>query len=114
MAIGQPWQMCGHVIRTFPQCTLLVGIQVGWDEICASWENLAKICSNGRVELRDRRISLSEDLAYETGPEHVNVLIGKDKAQADLRVSSAFRRRGSEWRMVQHHVESQSDDARNF
>jgi ketosteroid isomerase-like protein len=74
------------------------GTQVGWDEIRASWENLAKICSNGRVKLRDQRISVGEDLAYETGTEHVNVLLGKDKAQADLRVSNIFRCEGSEWR----------------
>ena len=42
------------------------GTQVGWDEIRASWENLAKICSKGRVELREQRISVGEDLAYET------------------------------------------------
>jgi ketosteroid isomerase-like protein len=76
------------------------GTEVGWDEIRASWENLAKICSNGRVELRDQRISIGEDLAYETGTEHVNVLIAKAKAQADLRVSNVFRREGSEWKMV--------------
>jgi hypothetical protein len=39
-------------------------------------------------ELRDQRISVGKDLAYETGTEHVNVLIGKDKAQADFRVSN--------------------------
>jgi ketosteroid isomerase-like protein len=81
------------------------GTEVGWDEIRASWENLAKICSNGRVELHDQRISIGEDLAYETGTEHVNVLIGKAKAQADLRVSNVFRREGSEWKMVHHHVD---------
>ena len=72
------------------------GTQVGWDEIRASWENLAKICSKGRVELRDQRISVGEDLAYETGTEHVNVMIVKDQAQADLRVSNVFRREGSQ------------------
>ena len=81
------------------------GRQIGWDEVRTWWENLAKICPNGRVELRDQRISVGEDLAYETGTEHVNVLIGKDKAQADFRVSNVFRREGSEWRMVHHHVD---------
>ena len=37
--------------------------------------------------------------------ERVNVLIGKDKAEADFRVSNVFRREGSEWRMVHHHVD---------
>jgi hypothetical protein len=34
------------------------GTEIGWGEIRASWENLAKICSNGTVELRDQRIFL--------------------------------------------------------
>ena len=81
------------------------GIEVGWDEIRASWENFAKISSNGRVELRDQRICVGEDLAYETGTEHVNVLIGKDQVQAKFRVSNVYRGEGSEWRMVHNHVD---------
>jgi len=84
----------------------LVGeTEVGWDEIRASSENLAKIYSNERVELRDQRICVGEDLAYVTGTESVNLLIGKDQVQADLRVSNVFRREGSEWKMVHHHVD---------
>ena len=55
--------------------------------------------------MRDQRISIGEDLTYETGTEHLNVLIGKANAQADLRVSNVFRREGSEWKMVHHHVD---------
>jgi hypothetical protein len=84
----------------------LVGeTEVGWDEIRASWENLAKICSNGRVELRDQRICVGEDLAYVTGSEHVNLFIMKDQVQGGLRVSNVFRREGSEWKMVHHHLD---------
>ena len=79
--------------------------QVGWDEVRASWENFAKISSNGRVELRDQRICVGEELAYETGKEHVNVLLAKDQVQANYRVSNVYRREGSEWRMVHHHVD---------
>jgi ketosteroid isomerase-like protein len=81
------------------------GIAAGWDEIRASWDNFAKISSNGRVELRDQRICVGEDLACETGFEHVNVLIGKDQIQAKFRVSNVYRREGSEWKMVHHHVD---------
>ena len=81
------------------------GTEIGWGEIRASWENLAKICSNGTVELREQRISVGEDLAYETGTEHVKVMIAKDQAQADLRVSNVYRREVSEWKMVHHHVD---------
>jgi ketosteroid isomerase-like protein len=81
------------------------GTEIGWDEIRASWENLTKICSSGRVELRDQRICIGEDLAYVTGTEHVNLLTVKDQVQADLRVSNIFRREGTEWKVVHHHVD---------
>jgi ketosteroid isomerase-like protein len=80
-------------------------IEVGWEAIRTSWENLAKICSKGRVELRDQRICVGEDLAYETGTEHVNVLVAKDQLQAKFRVTNVYRREGSEWKMVHHHVD---------
>jgi hypothetical protein len=82
------------------------GTEVGWDEIRASWENFAKISSSGMVELRDQRICVGEDLAYETGTEHVNVLMAKDQVQSSFRVSNVYRREGNDWRMVHHHVDS--------
>jgi hypothetical protein len=92
--------------RDFPKRSPRAGEVAGRNEIRASWENFAKISSNGRVELRDQRICIDEDLAYETGTEHVNVLIAKDQVQSSLRVSNVYRREGSDWRMVHHHVDS--------
>jgi ketosteroid isomerase-like protein len=80
-------------------------IATGWEEIRASWEKFARISSNGKVELRDQRICVGEDLAYEIGFEHVNGLMGKDQFQAKFRVSNVYRREGSEWKMVHHHVD---------
>ena len=80
-----------------------------WTPMADVWSRSPDVSTmhppNGRVELRDQRISIGEDLAYETGTEHVNVLIAKAKAQADLRVSNVFRRESSEWKMVHHHVD---------
>ena len=45
------------------------GIAVGWDEIRASWENFAKISANGRVELRDQRICVGEEVPDSVVPE---------------------------------------------
>jgi len=80
-------------------------IATGWEEIRASWEKFAKISSNGKVELRDQRICVGEDLAYEIGFELVNGLMGKDQFQAKFRVSNVYRREGGEWKMVHHHVD---------
>jgi ketosteroid isomerase-like protein len=61
------------------------GRQVGWEEVRASWENVAKIFSNGQVNLSDQRICVGGDLAYELGTEHVHVRLA-----AKMRSGPAF------------------------
>ncbi len=80
-------------------------IQVGWDEVRASWEDLSKICSNGQLKLIDQRICAGSDFSYELGTEHLNVLVTGNAIQTDFRVTNIYRREGSEWRMVQHHAD---------
>jgi hypothetical protein len=75
------------------------GIELGGDQIRASWEYLVKICSKGRrVGLRDQRISVNDGPARETSTHQVNVLIAKEDAHPDPRVSNVFGRQSSEWR----------------
>jgi ketosteroid isomerase-like protein len=81
------------------------GSQIGWDEIRTSWENLAKICTNGRVELRDQRISVGSDFSYELGTEHLDVLLAGNEVHANFRVTNIYRREGSDWKMVHHHTD---------
>src|ERR1700751_2479227 len=81
------------------------GSQVGWDEVRPSWENLAKICSNGSVKLSDQRICAGDDFSYEVGTEHVDVLIAGNAVQTEFRVTNIYRREGSECRMVHHHTD---------
>jgi hypothetical protein len=39
------------------------GRQIGWDEVRASWESQAKICSNGQLRLSDQRIYVGSDFS---------------------------------------------------
>jgi hypothetical protein len=48
----------------------------------------------------------------ETRMEHVNVLVAKERAHADLRKSNICRRESNCWRMVDHHL--LSDVMRRF
>jgi ketosteroid isomerase-like protein len=81
------------------------GRQFGWDVVRASWENVAKIASNGQVKLSDQRICVGGDFAYELGTEHLKVWLAGNEVQADFRVTNIYRREGSEWRMVHHHTD---------
>lgn len=81
------------------------GRQVGWDEVRASWETVAKICSNGQLNVRDQRICIGSDVAYEFGTEHLEVLLAGREARTAFRVTNIYRREGTAWRMVHHHVD---------
>ncbi len=81
------------------------GRQVGWDEVWASWENVASISAKGQVKLSDQIICLADDLAYESGIEHLDVLFAGHKIQADIRVTNIYRREGDEWKIVHHHTD---------
>jgi ketosteroid isomerase-like protein len=46
------------------------GRDVGWDQVGKSWQQVAAISTGGQVELRERRIQVEGDLAYEVGAEY--------------------------------------------
>jgi hypothetical protein len=68
------------------------GSQIGWDEVRASWENQAKICSNGQFRLSDQRICVGSDFSYELGTEHLDVLLAGNEVHTDFRVTNIYRR----------------------
>ena len=46
------------------------GREVGWDAVRESFEKVAQLASEGKVELRDQLIRVAGDVAYEAGVEH--------------------------------------------
>jgi ketosteroid isomerase-like protein len=81
------------------------GRQIGWDEVRASWESQAKICSNGQLRLSDQRIYVGSDFSYELGTEHLDVLLAGNEVHTNFRVTNIYRREGSDWKMVHHHTD---------
>lgn len=52
------------------------GRQVGWNEVRQSWDQVAELVSNGKVELMDQLIRVAGDLACEVGVEHAEFKLG--------------------------------------
>src|SRR5215472_8969357 len=52
------------------------GREVGWDEVRGSWEQTAKLTTQGKVRLSDQFIQVAGDLAYELGVEHAQFTLG--------------------------------------
>jgi len=82
------------------------GCDVGWEAICASFDQVADLASNGKVELKDRLIRVVGDVAYEVGIEHGELTMGGHHATIEHRVTNIYERQGGTWKLVHHHTDT--------
>jgi ketosteroid isomerase-like protein len=85
------------------------GRQVGWNQVWASWQQVAAIASEGRVTLGDQLIRVVGDAAYELGTEHVVMTLAGHSVRGEVRVTNIYRREGGAWRIVHHHADASQD-----
>ena len=84
----------------------LGGINVGWEDVRAGWEQAAQAISEGQVSLEDLVVlPLADDVAYTVGTEHGQAKFGSDTVGVDWRVTNIYRREGGEWKIVHHHTD---------
>jgi ketosteroid isomerase-like protein len=84
----------------------LGGCQVGWDEVRRSWEEAARLITDGRVMLADQLLQVEGDMAYETGIEQGSfTMAGQTVSGFSNRVTNVYRREGGRWKIVHHHVD---------
>jgi ketosteroid isomerase-like protein len=81
------------------------GRQTGWDEVRGSFEQVAGIASGGRAELREQRIQVVGDLAYEVGVEYGKITVAGEQVAIDQRVTNVYRREPEGWKIVHHHTD---------
>ena len=84
----------------------LGGRETGWEEVRASWEQVAQGFSDGQVSIEDLVVvPLSDDVAYTLGTEHGQAKLGEETVSIDWRVTNIYRREEGEWKMVLHHTD---------
>ncbi len=82
------------------------GRETGWEEVRASWEQVAPAFSDGQVSIEDMVVVLlSEDVAYTLGTENGQAKLGEETVSIDWRVTNIYRREEGEWKMVHHHTD---------
>lgn len=81
------------------------GLEVGWDKVRGSWEQVAQISSEGQVKLRDQVIQISGDMAYELGVEHGQFKLAGEQVSIEQRVTNIYRREHGTWKIVHHHTD---------
>jgi ketosteroid isomerase-like protein len=100
--IMEVWSHGSDVTTMHP----LGGRETGWEEVRASWEQVAQAFSDGQVSIEDLVvIPLSDDVAYTLGLEQGQAKLGEETVGIGWRVTNIYRREEGEWKMVHHHTD---------
>ena len=84
----------------------LGGRETGWEEVRASWEQVAQGFSDGQVSIEGLVVvPLSDDVAYTLGTEQGQAKLGDERVGIDWRVTNIYRREEGEWNVVLHHTD---------
>ena len=100
--LGDIWSHSATVTTMHP----IGGREVGWDQVRGSWEQIAKLATQGKVRLSDQFIQVTGDLAYELGVGHAQFTLGGQPVTGDIRVTNIYRRESGAWKIVHHHTDT--------
>jgi ketosteroid isomerase-like protein len=78
-------------------------LEVGWDQVRAVWERVARICSDGQMTITELEIRLFGDLVYAICREQVQMTVAGKRVQLTLRATNIFRREDDDWKVIHHH-----------
>ena len=81
------------------------GREVGWDAVNESFNQVGKIASDGKIELKDQLIHVLGDVVYEVGIEDVQFKLAGQEVKGNGRVTNIYQRDGGTWKMVHHHTD---------
>jgi ketosteroid isomerase-like protein len=82
------------------------GREVGWDAVNKSFEQVAKLATDGKVELKDQLLRVAGDLAYEIGVERGTLKLSGQHVSIEHRVTNVYQREGGAWKMIHHHTDT--------
>lgn len=98
-SLGDIWSHSPTVTTMHP----IGGREVGWDQVRASFEQVARESTGGHVEMADQLIRVCDDVAYELGVEHAQFAIAEQQLHVNSRVTNIYRRQDGAWKIVHHH-----------
>lgn len=82
------------------------GRQVGWDAVRESFEKVAQMASDGKVDITDQIVRVVGDVAYEVGVEQGQLKLAGQPVAIEHRVTNIYRREAGGWKMIHHHTDT--------
>ena len=98
-SLGDIWSHDATITTMHP----IGGREIGWEQVKASFEQVARSSTGGRVDLTDQLIRIAGVVAYELGVEHAQFSISGEPLSVNSRVTNIYRRQGGKWKIVHHH-----------
>lgn len=99
--LSEIWSHSATVTTMHP----IGGRDAGWDTVRKTWEEVARLASDGKVEITDQMIQASGDMAYELGVERGRTKFGGEEIRIEQRVTNIYRREAGAWKIVHHHAD---------
>ena len=81
------------------------GREIGWEAVRTSFEKVAQLASEGKVELRDQIIHVAGDVAYEAGVEYGQLKLAGKQVSIEHRVTNIYQREAGVWKLIYHHTD---------
>ena len=81
------------------------GRDVGWKEVENSFNQVAGVASDGKVELKDQLIRDLGDAAFEVGIEKAQFKVAGMEVKAEIRVTNIYQKENGSWKIVHHHTD---------
>jgi ketosteroid isomerase-like protein len=82
------------------------GRQVGWNAVRESFEQVADLASDGKLDLKDQLIRVDGDVAYEVGVEYGRFKLAGQQVSIEHRVTNIYQREAGVWKMIHHHTDT--------
>lgn len=101
-ALADIWSHGAAVTAMHP----IGGRSVGWDAVRTSFEEVAQLASDGKVELKDQLVQVAGDVAYEVGVEHGRLKLAGQQVTIEHRVTNIYQRQAGSWKMIHHHTDT--------
>ncbi|RTZ45837.1 DUF4440 domain-containing protein [Candidimonas sp. SYP-B2681] len=100
-SLADIWSHSAAVMAMHP----IGGREVGWDAVRASFQKVAELASEGKIELKDQFIRLAGDVACEAGIEHGHLKLAGQQITIEHRVTNIYQREAGAWKIVHHHTD---------
>ncbi len=82
------------------------GMQVGWTQVLATWEEQTAMKITGEIKPRDIHVKVGRDLAViQNFEEGKNTDADGNTHDVSIRVTNIFRKEDGKWKMISHHTD---------